>query len=56
MTTRDKSSQSFDSMESQEVAAKLRREQGIYGWCRKGVADWRVFWLGGLFMDEEEEQ
>ncbi|KAJ6532275.1 hypothetical protein DFH09DRAFT_1284701 [Mycena vulgaris] len=55
-TASDMSSQSFDSMESQEVAAKLRREQGIYGWCRKGLADWRVFWLGGSFMDEEEEQ
>lgn len=23
-------------------------EQGIYAWCRKGMQDWRVFWLGGM--------
>ncbi|KAJ7094362.1 hypothetical protein C8R44DRAFT_684654 [Mycena epipterygia] len=53
-TASDMSSQSFESMESYEVAAKLRREQGIYGWCRKGLADWRVFWLGGSFSDIED--
>ncbi|KAJ7681222.1 hypothetical protein B0H17DRAFT_70382 [Mycena rosella] len=53
-TASDMSSLSFESMESQEVAEKLRREQGIYGWCRKGLADWRVFWLGGSFVEGEE--
>ncbi|KAJ7461981.1 hypothetical protein FB451DRAFT_1140016 [Mycena latifolia] len=55
-TASDMSGSSFESMGSQEVAEKLRREQGIYGWCRKGLADWRVFWLGGSFADEEEEE
>ncbi|KII94654.1 hypothetical protein PLICRDRAFT_187014 [Plicaturopsis crispa FD-325 SS-3] len=38
---------SFDSLETEELAAKLRVEQGIYGWCQKGMEDWRVFWIGG---------
>ncbi|KAJ7181607.1 hypothetical protein C8R43DRAFT_969634 [Mycena crocata] len=52
-TASDMSSQSFESMESHEIIAKLRREQGMYGWCRKGLADWRVFWLGGSFTDDD---
>jgi hypothetical protein len=47
------SGRSFDSADSEEVVARLRREQGIYGWCRKGLTDWRVFWLGGSFDEEE---
>nr|GAT46467.1 predicted protein [Mycena chlorophos] len=47
---------SFQSMDTDEVVEKLRREQGIYGWCRKGMADWRVFWLGGGFVDGPEEE
>jgi hypothetical protein len=43
---------SFDILSSEEIAAKLQVEQGIYGWCRKGLEDWRVFWVGG---DGEEE-
>ncbi|KAJ7613908.1 hypothetical protein FB45DRAFT_1110822 [Roridomyces roridus] len=39
---------------SQDMADRLKMEQGIYGWCRKGVADWRVFWLGGSFVDEDD--
>jgi hypothetical protein len=36
------------SLDSQDSAARLRREQGVYGWCRKGLQDWRVFWVGGV--------
>ncbi|KAJ7167806.1 hypothetical protein C8R46DRAFT_950927 [Mycena filopes] len=49
----DASGRSFDSTDTEEAVARLRREQGIYGWCRKGVADWRVFWLGGSFEEED---
>jgi len=38
---------SFDSLETEEIIAKMEMEQGIYGWCRKGLEDWRVFWVGG---------
>jgi hypothetical protein len=41
------SQSSFSSLSSEDIAKKLRTEQGIYGWCRKGAADWRVFWVGG---------
>jgi hypothetical protein len=33
--------------DSEEMRTKLRTEEGIYGWYRKGIHDWRVFWLGG---------
>ena len=28
-------------------------DEGVYGWCRKGVQDWRVFWLGGSLKTEQ---
>ncbi|KAF7302284.1 hypothetical protein MIND_00795700 [Mycena indigotica] len=46
---------SFQSVDTDEMVDKLRREQGVYGWCRKGLSDWRVFWLGGGFVDEPED-
>jgi len=46
----------FDSYETDELAARFRSEQGIYGWVRKGMADWRVFWVGGDGDGPEEEQ
>lgn len=45
---------SFDSLEGEEWEAKMRLEQGLYGWVRKGAEDWRVFWLGGTGKDEPE--
>lgn len=36
-----------DNMDSSDLIARMRRDQGIYGWCRKGFGDWRVFWVGG---------
>ncbi|KAI9513166.1 hypothetical protein F5148DRAFT_1317751 [Russula earlei] len=39
---------SFDSMATAEVVARLESDQGIYGWQRKGLEDWRVFWVGGI--------
>jgi len=38
---------SVESMDSLDLLAKMKNEQGIYGWCRKGLTDWRVFWVGG---------
>ncbi|KAG7097400.1 hypothetical protein E1B28_004750 [Marasmius oreades] len=38
----------YSNLESEEIVNRLRREQGLYCWCRKGVEDWRVFWLGGI--------
>ena len=38
---------SVDSMDSMDLIGRLRRDEGIYGWCRKGFEDWRVFWVGG---------
>ena len=36
-----------DSMDPLDWIARMKRDQGIYGWCRKGFEDWRVFWVGG---------
>ncbi|KAJ6560213.1 hypothetical protein B0H19DRAFT_1376026 [Mycena capillaripes] len=30
-------------------------DEGVYGWCRTGKADWRVFWIGGSFEEEDGE-
>jgi hypothetical protein len=43
---------SFDSMATEEVASRLESDQGIYGWQRRGMEDWRIFWIGG--MGEEQ--
>jgi hypothetical protein len=38
---------SLESIESDEVRARMQMEQGIYAWCRKTAVDYRLFWLGG---------
>ncbi|KAH7914438.1 hypothetical protein BJ138DRAFT_1000224 [Hygrophoropsis aurantiaca] len=45
---------SFDSLETEEIVSKLKEEQGIYGWWRKDVEDWRVFWVGGGPKEESQ--
>jgi hypothetical protein len=39
---------SFDSLATEEIVARLESDQGIYAWQRKGLEDWRVFWIGGV--------
>jgi len=34
-------------MDTPDILERLKREEGIYGWCRKGLQDWRIFWIGG---------
>ena len=34
-------------MDTPDILECLKREEGIYGWCRKGLQDWRIFWAGG---------
>jgi hypothetical protein len=46
---------SVGSMESAMLVEKLKREEGIYGWYRKGVEDWRVFWVGGSRDNDSED-
>ena len=48
--------QSMDSMDSVDLIARMRRDEGIYGWCRKGFEDWRVFWVGGDRSTEDTAQ
>ncbi|KAI9574412.1 hypothetical protein HD554DRAFT_2010541 [Boletus coccyginus] len=42
---------SFESVHTEEVVARLKAEAGVYGWLRKSVEDWRVFWVGGDARD-----
>ncbi|KAK0230285.1 hypothetical protein IW262DRAFT_1521668 [Armillaria fumosa] len=53
-TASDISAESVNSMESGEILERMRMEQGLYGWCRKGLEDWRVFWLGGSTVDDDD--
>lgn len=50
---------SFESVHTEKVVARLKAEAGVYGWLRKSVEDWRVFWVGGDTRDvgghDEEE-
>lgn len=49
------SANSFTSMESEDLLEKMKREQGVYAWCRKGLEDWRVFWIGGPLTGDIED-
>ncbi|GLB34184.1 hypothetical protein LshimejAT787_0110680 [Lyophyllum shimeji] len=49
------SASSFTSMESEDLMEKMKKEQGIYAWCRKGLEDWRVFWIGGPLTGDVED-
>ncbi|KAF8558714.1 hypothetical protein OG21DRAFT_1481048 [Imleria badia] len=54
------SARSFESVQTEEVVKRLKAEAGVYGWIRKSVEDWRVFWVGGDTRegggyDEEED-
>ncbi|KAL0580505.1 hypothetical protein V5O48_001492 [Marasmius crinis-equi] len=46
----------YSSLESEELMNRMEREQGMYCWCRKGVGDYRVFWLGGVHVVEYGEE
>ncbi|KAG6872237.1 hypothetical protein C0993_002277 [Termitomyces sp. T159_Od127] len=49
------SANSFNSMETEELLEKMKKEQGVYVWCRKGLEDWRVFWVGGPLTGDVED-
>ncbi|KAF9025885.1 hypothetical protein BDZ89DRAFT_1102201 [Hymenopellis radicata] len=50
------SSQSYDSVETEELVTKMEQEQGMYAWCRKGLEDWHIFWVGGSTTEEDEAE
>ncbi|KAF9450172.1 hypothetical protein P691DRAFT_726586 [Macrolepiota fuliginosa MF-IS2] len=45
------SSASYDSVGTSVIMSRLKREEGIYGWWKKGSGDFRVFWVGGSASD-----
>lgn len=58
--TRSASVESYDSgvsgwSDHTVLAERLRIHQGIYGWVRKGLEDWRVFWVGGTGAEHEDD-
>lgn len=38
-----------------DSSRQMRAEEGAYGWVRRGVEDWRVFWVGGTSGMAEED-
>ncbi|KAG6820679.1 hypothetical protein H0H93_013197 [Arthromyces matolae] len=46
---------SFASLESEDLLEKMKKEQGVYAWCRKGLEDWRVLWIGGPLKGSVED-
>ncbi|KAG6866132.1 hypothetical protein C0991_008440 [Blastosporella zonata] len=43
-------------VEEYAMTKQMKEEQGLYGWYRKGVEDWRVFWVGGSRTNVGEER
>jgi hypothetical protein len=48
-----RSGASVNTMATEEVVSRLESNQGTYGWQRKGLEDWRVFWIGGMGETDE---
>jgi hypothetical protein len=46
---------SVHTVDSDDVLMLLKQEAGMYGWCRKGLEDYRIFWLGGTYDDSNPE-
>jgi hypothetical protein len=50
-----RSAMSFDSMATADIISRLESDQGTYGWQRKGMEDWRVFWIGGTGEEQRTD-
>ncbi|KAI0092397.1 hypothetical protein BDY19DRAFT_924063 [Irpex rosettiformis] len=46
---------SISELSTEELVDVLHSYEGMYGWVRKGHGDWRVFWLGGGNVCENEQ-
>lgn len=55
-TSSSATSVSIDSLSTEEQRDRLKKEQGIYGWCRKGPEDYRIFWLGSSTKEDLIEE
>jgi hypothetical protein len=51
----DISGTSFQTLDTEEAVVKANNERGIYGWCCKGLSDWRIFWIGGSGNDMDDD-
>ncbi|KAL1743110.1 hypothetical protein HDZ31DRAFT_41681 [Schizophyllum fasciatum] len=49
------STSTYGSVDTEVMMRDLKREEGVYGVCRKGLEDWRVFWVGGSAMYEDDD-
>ena len=49
-----RSGASVDTMATEEVVSQLELNQGTYGWQRRGLEDWRVFWIGGVGETDDD--
>jgi len=46
-TSSNVSSDSYDSVDTLVMVSQRRRQEGLYGWWKKGGGDFRIFWVGG---------
>ena len=46
-TSSNASSDSCDSVDTAVMMSQRRRQEGLYGWWKKGGGDFRIFWVGG---------
>lgn len=49
-----RSGASVNTMATEEVVSRLESNQGTYGWQRRGLEDWRVFWIGGMGETDDD--
>ncbi|KAM6496153.1 hypothetical protein JOM56_008859 [Amanita muscaria] len=49
------SSNSGGTFDTDEKIAKLKRQEGVYGWWCKDFQDWRIFWMGGTSIDDDDD-
>jgi len=45
---------SMNTVATEEVVTRLESNQGTYGWQRRGLEDWRVFWIGGMGETDDD--
>ena len=46
---------STTSSGTEEMMAKQKKQEGVYGWWCKDFQDWRIFWIGGAVSTDEAD-
>jgi hypothetical protein len=46
----------YDSIETEDLQARVHSQRGAYAWCQRGLGDYRVFWVGGSLSGHVAEE